>query len=561
MCRSIPSHATVTLAAIAFCVFFHSQNSSVGATSLVRRVDEADIDDSFANGFLEATGCASYTILLDSETANEDQGVAFVGQDTFVFFEYNLPYNITSYDDNIDDGNDDNDYDDDDNGRYLEETGESYINFGSNAIAAKDWMVAFSDGALDSGCVAMEDETEVFRDVIPGMADGRLSFSNLYYGPICNSSNSTKTSLEMGVFLDSNCTMYVPGLSQVLNQRVLSGWTTARADQHRFYGNGIQNLYSYNALIHQLNGDFSSTEMAYCEDDPQICQQVTEASVDLNTCESLALEVVEASNGNYEIGSNENEDWDEDFAYEYGELVLLETFSNATGTIQGNEVEYEDRFQMYQHTLENYDYCIGTPSDDDGCTGWNYGWGSYDCIASDDNNRQVDCQQGLCYGILESFENGYTLSEWLVSNADILQYEMSNVYKVEKPLVKFWYGLLAMYIIMVALLVAFAQWTKRMLQFFSQTSGSRKIRDKRKPFLHKENSNNSFYTVGSSRGSPSNSPRRFRNALLQRTPTKSNLSFPSSHEMRSGERMEVIGYSRGNDNALVGIPPLDIGAI
>lgn len=552
MRRSIPS-----LAAVAFCVFLHSQNSSVGATSLVRRVDEADLDASFATGFLGATGCASYTILLDSETANDDQGVAFVGQETFVFFEYTLPYNITSYDDNVDDDNAD------DNGRYLEETGGSYIHFGSNAILAKDWMVAFSNGALDSGCVAMEDGMEVFRDVLPGMADGRLSFSNLYYGPICNSPNSTNTSLELGVFLDSNCTTYVPGLSRVLNQRLLSGWTTARAGQHRFYGSDIQNLYFYNTLMHQFNGDVSSTEMAYCEDDPQICQQVTEASVDLNTCESLALEVVEALNGNYEVDSNENENWDEDFPYKYGELVLLETSSNANGTIQGKEVEYEDRFQMYQHTLEHYYYCSSTPSDDDGCAGWNYGWGSYDCIASDDNNRQMDCQQGLCYGILESFENGYTLAEWLVSNADVLQYEMSNVYKVEKPLVAFWYGLMAMYIIMVALLVAFAHWTKRMLQIFSQTSGSRKMRDKRRPFLHKENSNNSFYTVGSSRGSPSNSPTRFRNpnALLQNTPTKSNLSFPSSHEMRSGERMEVIGYSRGKDTALVGIPPLDIGAI
>ena len=373
------------------------------------------------------------------------------------------------------------------------------------------------------------------------MADGSISVSDLYYGPVC----STEATLEIGVFLDANCNSYVPGLTRILNKRILS---SLKGDTSRFHAYDLQNLYSYISVINQLNGDISSKEITYCDDGPQICQEVAEASVDLNSCRSLAAEITEASNSNYE--SNENDSRDGNFAENYGELVL------------SNDDDEGYRYQMYQYILEDYYYCIGTPSDDDGCSGWSYGWGNYDCIVANDDNRQTDCQQGFCYGLLESIEKGYTLSEWLASNGDMLHYEMTEVYKVGKPSVALLYGLLVTYIVMVAFLVAFAHWTRQILQRFSKRGGSRKMRGKKMPFLTKHHSNNSFGTARSSRAENS-SPGRFRNsnAMLQLTPTKSNRSFARLPEMNRSERMEMIGYSRGKRDASIAFPPIDMGAI
>ena len=592
---------------------------------------EEEEDSVYSSGYIRATGCASYTIALDDDNQNGYQhnpGVSMVGQETFLFFEYTLPHSNVTDDDGT---NDDSTNDDDDaNRRNPEENDEngenqnqdynnnysddgsyeSYNYYGSNTILAKDWLVAFSNGALNSGCVELEDDIGVFQDVVPGIMDGSLSFSTLYYGPICssdssggNSKNKTPTVFEVGVFLDPSCNAYVPGLSQILNQVILLDWTTGvsfrgknndHQDDHgaisysysRYYGThgDLKYLDSYDSLINQLN-HFYNRETTNCENDPQICQDVTEASVDLNTCQSLSSELWEVENGNYEVENgnyeynNYNENKNEESANEYGEFFQTEMFSNSSNVITDTdkdekdkddevEVSYEDHYRVFQHVLKDYSSCVSTPSNNDGCAGWSYGWGNYDCnVANDDGtngyyNSDSNCQQGVCYAVLESSMNGYSVSEWLASNTAILEYEIASVYRLEKVSTTFWYKLLAICIIMMALLVALAYWTEGILRSFSQRKCSRKVSQKKEPFLDKNsktnyNNSGSTGTVDSSLDTPNNSPERYNkmpiSILLELTPTMSNISFLQSSQKRKTKRTEVIGHSRGKDHLSIGI--------
>ena len=602
---------------------------------------EEDEDDSVYNrGYIQPKGCASYTISLSNEDGQRgnqisDPGVYVVGQETFMFFEYLLPVNVTTTND--DDGTADNGdatyddstatddgtnqyqqyyYNDGNNRRNLEENddnsanqyqqyyynngdGSYYHSFGANAILAKDWVVALSNGALNTGCVKLMDDSGVFRDIVPGLEDGRLSFSTLYYGPICASdasnsndddeSSATTAVFEMGIFLDSSCNAYVPGLSQILNKRLLSDWTTGmsfgstsnsntnnsndddRGDNEgeggtknnsysydRYYGNSgdLHDLDSYETIIQQLN-DHQKREIFDCETYPEICEQVSETSVDLNTCQTLSSELWEAgANGddyNYDA-SNNDDDAVEESANDYGEFVLTSINSENESNEEGQEEEEtseEYRYQMFQQVLEDYAYCSAdSNADDDGCTGWNYGWGHYDCITGDDGgyayNADDDCREGVCYAILESSSKGHSLREWLDAKSEDLENEMALTYMVDITFNAFWHGLVAFCGVILLLLVALACWTEGILRTFSKRQRSRAHQKKKEPFL---DHNTEHSSTNSSLGSLDTNPPT---VMLELTPTRSSLSRPPQPpplgKKRKSESVEVVWYRHGQPN-------------
>ncbi len=474
-------------------------------------------DPIYAHGYLQAQGCASYTISLDSEEQSQDPetlDISVVGQETFFFFEYTLPYNINK-DDDAAATNDDQSYrrhlgNNDFDGSY-----EYFNYYGSNAMLAKDWVVAFSGGAISSGCIEMTDELEVFQGIVPGMDDGSLGFSSLYYGPICsgnasnNSNNYTSAMLEMGVFLDSSCNAYVPGLSQILNEILLPEWTTGvslrgasdRQNNSLSFNEtqvDLDNLNTYKSLLRQLNF-YHNHDTTNCASDPQICQEITENSVDLNTCQSLASELWRVGNGDYESNYDDNDDAPiQGSASEYGDFVV---------TMNSDGESYDYHYLMYQTVLEDYSNCAANQYDGDDCTGWNYGWGQYDCNVQNDDgtsgyyNSDNGCQQGMCYGVLKSFEDGYSLAEWLDTNSRNLTYEMVHAYGVETPSVDFEYILVAICAVIMAFLVAIAFWTEGILRTFSSRR-RRPTEKKKEPFLDKnatdyDSSNQSTGTASS----------------------------------------------------------------
>ena len=442
------------------------------------RMLDSTSESLYAHGYLRAQGCVSYTISLDDSEYQQNLGVSVVGQETFVFFEYTLPYNIVADDYYTDDDDDDDDGDDDTYRRHLDKSvidgSYGYYNYyGSNSIRAKDWLVAFSESALNKGCIEMKDEMRVFRDAVPAIYDDSISFSNLYYGPICASNDSNSTNLEMGVFLDSSCNAYIPGLSQVLNEMILPEWTKGVS----FRGNDRQTnsssangtdsdldyLDSYKTLLHQLNY-YSNHDTTNCASESKVCQEITEASVDLNTCQSLASELWKVGNGDYASNTNDDDTSTKESAYVYGEF-----FRDS----DDNGEEYY-HYRMFKSVLEDYSDCASTHYDNDDCTGWNYGWGQYDCNVDNNDgtsgnyNGDSDCQQGVCYGLLESFDKGYSLKKWLDSNARDLEYDMTHIYGVETPSIDFEYVLVAICGILMAFLVAMAFWTEGILRSFSK---------------------------------------------------------------------------------------------
>jgi len=525
--------------------------------------EQEDEEDSiYSLGIMKATGCASYTIALENENRRR---VSVVGQETVLFFEYAYEEKEEEEEENY---NDDYNYNNDDvynynNRRNLEENDDddnqnqqnyyynyyaNDFNFKSNAILATDWLVAFSSGTLSNGCLPIEDPISVFRGFVPSIDDGSLLFSStLYYGPICASddgnsninsgsnsgsnsdsgSNSTTTPVfGMGVFVDSSCNAYVPGLSRVLNQNVLSDWTTGVSvrgsssnsnnddnddndeegeksnSYHYYYSNDdnddtttysnsnsnggdadLSNLDSYKTLIHQLNY-YHNRDATDCQSYPSICQQVSETSFDLNTCQSLASELLSDEGNNNDNGNNDDDDDEDDddgYGYGYDEQVIQETANdygefvfittdknNNNNNKNGNDKNNEEEeaadadanadgyfYQMFQQVLEDYTDCSSSDenngNDDDGNEN------------DDDADNDDDCYQGICFGILQSSSKGYSLGEWLEANAETLDYELSSVYRVGKYAYSFalWYeGLVAICGILLLLLVALAFWTE-----------------------------------------------------------------------------------------------------
>lgn len=617
---------------------------------------EEERDSIYDGGYIQPKGCASYTISLNEDGRDENQrnpGVYVVGQETFLFFEYILPVNVTTADDDgaadndgatDDDGaaaDDDGASDDDgaadenedeeeynnnnNNRRNLEENddnganknqqnyydngdGSYYHSYGANAILAKDWLAAYSNGALNTGCVELADDIGVFWDIVPGLEDGRLSFSTLYYGPICASDVSnndddsvTAAVFEMGIFLDSSCNAYVPGLSQVLNKRILSDWTTGlsfrgnsnndnqnndNGGDHegeegnkknyyyygRYYGTSgdLQNLDSYETIINQLNY-YHNRDTTDCETYPEICQQVSQSSVDLNTCQSLSSELWEAgANGDdyhYDASVDDDEAIEES-ANDYGEFVLTSIgYENNKEEEEEEEVSEEYRYQMFQRVLEDYAYCTTTSSyDDDGCTGWSYGWGNYDCITGDDGgyayNTDDDCREGVCYGVLETFLKGYSLREWLDAKSEDLENEMAYVYRVEKTYNAFWYSMVAVCGVILLLLVALACWTEGILRTFSKRRrfrASPSHQQKKEPFLDHSTEHSS---TNSSLGSLDSTPPT---TILKLAPTSSSLSTrpppPPLGRKRKSESVEVVWYRQGKPHSSTGLATLEKGSL
>eukprot|EP00531_Pseudo-nitzschia_arenysensis_P001248 CAMPEP_0116132406 /NCGR_PEP_ID=MMETSP0329-20121206/9525_1 /TAXON_ID=697910 /ORGANISM="Pseudo-nitzschia arenysensis, Strain B593" /LENGTH=554 /DNA_ID=CAMNT_0003626907 /DNA_START=128 /DNA_END=1792 /DNA_ORIENTATION=+ len=537
-------YTNIATSSIVACAIATMSTNTVQARPISNDAGPVRILDSsdpfYTHGYLQAQGCASYTISLDGEEQSQHQetlDISVVGQETIFFLEYTLPYNINIDDDttNDDDGstNDDQNYrrhlgNNDFDGSY-----EYYNYYGSNVMLAKDWVVAFSGGAISSGCIQMTDELGVFRDIVPGIDDGSLVFSSLYYGPICAGdasnkyNNYTSAKLEMAVFLDSTCNAYVPGLSQILNEILLPEWTTGvsfRGTSDRQNNStsvnetqvDIENLNSYKSLLRQLNF-YHNYDTTNCASDPQICQEITESSVDLNTCQSLASELWKVGNGDFESNYDDNDDASmQGSASEYGEFV---------GIMNSDGESYDYYYHMYQTVLEDYSDCAANQYENDDCTGWNYGWGQYDCNVQNDDgtsgyyNGDNECQQGLCFGVLKSLENGYSLKEWLDANSRDLTYEMVHIYGVESPSVYFEYILVVICAVIMAFLVVVAFWTEGILRSFSSRR-RRPTENKKEPFLDKntiddDSSNQSTGTasslgsLGSLGTSPSNSPERF----------------------------------------------------
>jgi hypothetical protein len=599
----------------------------------------ADDDDAqeeevsvYERGYLQAQGCASYTISLDEDGQNEyeqNPGVSVVGQETFLFFEYVLPYDNGDDDDAVDDDDrdaDENDSEEDKDGSNSEEDNskdkdrnrrnlksddsdenENQENnyygddgtyyYGANAMLAKDWLVAFSSSKIETGCIEMEHDMGVFREVVQGIEDGSLSFSNLYYGPICSSNNSNSSAVfEMGIFLDSSCNAYVPGLSQVLNQIILTGWTTGlsfRGGNNRNNNNGdhqgenknsfsysryyntsgdLQNLDSFESHIRKLNY-FHNHRATNCETYPEICQDVSEASVDLSTCHSLASDLwdyyANGDSANYGDGASMEDDQTVDEnANQYGEYVSTETNNES----DEQEETYDSyHYQMHQQVLEDYAYCAATSYDDDGCSGWSYGWGNYDCLHGNDdgenayyNYKDGDCHEGVCFAVLESSSAGYGLDEWLEAKQSDLEYELTYVYGVEKPSLAFWYGLMASCGIVLVSVILLACWANGVLKSFfrRQQRRPRGLLQKKEPFLDKSTTTSS-QSSKISRSSRSSSGRSISSSSirfppeLELAPTSSSLSSvpppPPVSEERD-ESIEVIGFRIGYQTGKGHIP-------
>jgi len=452
--------------------------------------EEVEQEEAY-RGYITPKECVAYTISLgeDQYRTERNMGISVVGLESFMFFEYVIPYEDANeeaeYDYDYENENEDagnEDQDEDNNRRILEQYDENNqenyggetIYYGQNVITTKQWLTAFDENDGSSyGCTPMIDPIGVFQNYVQGLNDGKLSFSNLYYGPVCSNDNTSSNStalFEMGIFLDSYCTAYVPGLSQILNEKIISEYTTGVSVQEKsgssssssssslYYSTNT--LYNYDgdyvndcwssdytcdlktldttqSTIHQFNY-YHNRDDTDCQTYPEICQLVFKASVDLNSCQFLDYELSEEEEG--EDSSDENNNYANDdqaiqeSANNYGEFV--EVVSSAMKYGDDNEEDEEDvveeanYYQMFQEVIVDYlEFTIDT---------W-YGGGDDDNEDAE-NAYNEESNAGICYGLLASASEGYSLAEWMDDNSRQLNYELDRVYQLDNPSYALWYG-------------------------------------------------------------------------------------------------------------------------
>jgi hypothetical protein len=233
-------------------------------------VQQQQTDDSSSNGnsssggSIRVTNCITFTVepqddqfnAMITKNTNINIPTSYIPEESFVFFGHQT-------------GNDnaENDAEQHYNTNNL---GNTYM------INVKEWVQAFV-GQGGESCQSLANyQSDVFGN---NNSDDDLSslLENIFMGPLCHPTNF---GITVGVFLDSDCTIYAPELSQQLQQYLYYN-EDGEPDQDL-----MDAVYSTTALNAYYQTEYNCNNNNN-DNDNDVCSIIFENAVDQETCQTM----------------------------------------------------------------------------------------------------------------------------------------------------------------------------------------------------------------------------------------------------------------------------------
>ena len=263
-------------------------------------------------------------------------------------------------------------------------------------ISASTWAYHMSGGKL-STCTQYTDKYNKKRDkddysnsLLRGETYNMLTDQVYYVGPVCSSNGKGSNIIEMGIFQDSNCLVYVSGLSKKLSEGQSSNgglWRRRGANGNNGSSNNNKYLDSKtNTALSKINS--KTMNDISCNDSSSFCYNILKYSNDVkNSCVSVAYELVNGfGNG------NGDDDDDGNGGYNYEDVESDEDYE-----------EYQDEEAMDEDYYEaNEDY-----EDENG-----------------GNNNQYNNNNNNGIGSGNFFLKQYDLKDSVSACTDVTQYSL-----------------------------------------------------------------------------------------------------------------------------------------
>jgi len=273
-----------------------SNNDDDGSSS----TSNSNSSTASSSSSIRATNCISFTVepkqdkfnaLLKQKQSSDSTTsstitTSFIGEESFIFYSHRT-YGTSNTNEN-DDGNN-GDY-----SRQYNNYGGSPQNLGSSyMVNVQDFVAAFG------GVACQQLDPNDYSGVLLNENSASSSVSSLYWGPICNHGSF---GITMGVFLDEDCAVYAPELSQTWQSYLYSNGENENDNGNDDNADGndnanadlLQEAYTITSLNAYYQNEFSCMDQNYNNNNnddesgtANVCSAIFENSVDEETCEPM----------------------------------------------------------------------------------------------------------------------------------------------------------------------------------------------------------------------------------------------------------------------------------